>query len=156
MTVLVANKAMVTAGASSTALRSVGLPDWIRRIDFVSAEGCFFIAHLYRNRGNLTLAVCHDETGYECSVNHFHIDGHPCGDPFGLGLALCTAIGERWQQCAYGFMPLRQIVSCDEASCAYRCHVIRQGQAWLVPDLDTYPEAILAMEVPAREAPPQT
>jgi hypothetical protein len=146
---LLANNAMARAGRSSKLLETVELPDWIRRgVEFAAAEDCFFLAHLYENRGNIALAACYDQTGYECCINHFHIDGdYSHADAFSIALGICMAIGQRWERSLYRLLPLRQIVSCDDTSVTYRCHVVRTGQSWLTADLDSYAELILVTDI---------
>jgi hypothetical protein len=53
---------------------------------FVSEEGCCFLRNLYEHRGNACPSMFPDETGYECFVNHIHIEGNSGTYPLPLAM----------------------------------------------------------------------
>jgi hypothetical protein len=113
---------------------------------FIAREGCFFLDALYRDRGNAVSSMFPDETGYECFVNHIHLDGSAPDACMLLALAVLYAVEIKWRASEFTRWTLRHIVSCDREapSCVYRCHVVRPGQSWLAADLDSYDELILS------------
>jgi hypothetical protein len=118
---------------------------WLESGGFVAREGCFFLEALYEQRGNAAQAMFQDRTGYECFVNHFHIDGLSKNLCVLSALAAAYAIERKWRASPFSDSSLRHIVSCDDeiASCVYRCHVVRTGEAWLADDLDAYSNLVL-------------
>lgn len=150
MTKITMNSVMASSCISSRLLQSVrrihAIQERVDRVVFTSSENCYFIEYLHRQSGNATLSHFPDETGYECYVNHFHIDDCPIDEQALVALSLCVAIGERWRLGGFGALALRQIVSYDGNSCVYRCHVIREGQSWLADDLDSYQEPIFVVD----------
>jgi hypothetical protein len=119
-----------------TALLGIG------KAAFISEEGCYFLDALYHGRGNATLHSFPDETGYECFVNHLHLDDYAVGsaNQVGLALTLMQNIKSQWRESKYSALPLEFVVSVDDSSCVLRFHVLRQGQRYLDEDLEAYKE----------------
>ena len=148
MTKLTMNKSICRLFFSKNALPSVTERDsvskQIRRAKFVEAEGCYFLDYLYNANRNVTLSNFQDETGYECFVNHFHIDRDKS---LLLALSVCSEVEDMWLRSEYRHLPLRQIVSSDSpASSVYSFHVVRPGESWLADDLSTYAETVVVVE----------
>jgi hypothetical protein len=108
---------------------------------------------LYEGCLNTQLSSFDDETAYEHFVNHVHIDQDS------------TAIGNLWvalgvlnsvsTKCtSLTNLTLRHIISCDESSCVYSFHVVREGQSLLSDELETYGEAVLEVEFNSDEIGP--
>jgi hypothetical protein len=124
----------------------IRLPDVVPSGEFIAAEGCYFIDSLYENRGNATIDSLYDETGFECYVNHIHLEHYGPAERLVMALRVCAIIEEKWLRSPYASATLRQIVSYDQSSCVYRCHVVRQGQSWLSANLDGYEELIIVVD----------
>ena len=77
-----------------------------------------------------------DETGYECFINHIHIDAHS-DEPLPLAMVFADKIGKAWASSAE-VNSLRVIVSCNDTGCVVRCHVVRPLQSWLDENLEAY------------------
>ncbi len=145
------NRAMMSDFNSSMILQSMVLPPSVQerlsRTSFILEEDCYFVEYLYNKRGNATLSLFQDETGYECYVNHFHVDDYHGEDKVMACVKLCVVMSERWRTTEFGWLPLRQIVSFDGASWAYRCHVVRNGQSWHPHDLDQYEDPVMVFDM---------
>jgi hypothetical protein len=144
------NKPMMSSFESMELVHSLVLPESMRhRLDilsFVRHDDCYFADYLYKKKGNATRSLYPDETGYECYVNHFHIDDCDPNSVTIVWVKFCLLMDERWRQSEYANLPLRQIVSYDGPSCVYRWHVARPAQCWLASDLDSYEEAIMVVD----------
>ena len=150
MTHIVTNKGLMallrTSDVFGTPATHGSLPGVIETAEFIDAEGCYFIDGLYRHRGNATLDLLHDETGFECFVNHIHLDDYEPRGRLAVALHLCATIEERWSASSYRSMTLRQIVSSDEVGWVYRCHVLREGQSWISANLGHYQELVVVVD----------
>jgi hypothetical protein len=93
-----------------------------------------------------------DLTGYECFVNHVHIEDYLGDAELGSnalleqGFAFANKIVEELSSLYHG-KPFKVIVATNESGCSVRFHLIRNGENWLSDDLDKYgQEAILVLE----------
>lgn len=93
-----------------------------------------------------------DLTGFECFVNHIHVEDQleaPLADPSallkqGIKFALAT---ESELRSTFPGKPFKVIVAATERGCGVRFHSVRQGEEWLANDLNGYSEeAILVLE----------
>jgi hypothetical protein len=119
---------------------------WLEKAGFVAREGCVFLDILYEGRGNATASHFPDETGYECYINHIHLDAHTTNCGLLAAIALMYAIDHKWRESDFGGNALQHIISADQEApdeCVYRCHVIRPNQTWLATNLDTYSQLLL-------------
>ena len=107
---------------------------------FIVTNGCFFVTALYDKPRNVTLAAFPDQTGFECCVNHFHIDDYVKDDAkqLCLALALIDKIKKKWSQWDYCKLPIEFIVSINKSSSVLKFHVIRPGQQFMDEDLENY------------------
>jgi len=128
----------------------VELPQKLARIaseKLIAQEGCYFAKSLYLRKGRANLAMFPDATGYECFVNHIHVDDytepHSVLGQLRMALSLIDQCRGCWLHSQSDQLPIRFIVSCDESSCTFRFHVIRAGQKWEADDLEGYAEAVL-------------
>jgi hypothetical protein len=120
---------------------------------FTRADGCVLQAALEKLRGNANIDDFPDRTGYECFVNHIHVEDYFDEDGsfgqiarLGQGIAFANDLKERLSSFSAD-ENFRLIVSSDESSCSVRFHVIRNGEEWLSPDLNSYQqEAILVLD----------
>jgi len=91
-----------------------------------------------------------DRTGYECFVNHIHIEDylengglHPL-EMLGRGIALARELKIRLGQ-LHGDKHFRIIVAFDGSSCTVRFHTVRPDEEWVDKNLDRYREEAIAV-----------
>ena len=103
---------------------------------FVEEKGCVLLASEKRDCGSDRTAT-HDETGYECFVNHVHVES--------LGEALEFA--GRLKKTLTSLFPgdFVVIVSFDGREATVRFHRLRAGQTWLNENLEEYREEGIAV-----------
>jgi hypothetical protein len=111
---------------------------------FLTDAGCFFLEGLYRQKGNASRRSFQDEVGYECYVNHIHLDDFAQEDLLRLGLACMQEVGNNWARQSFA-ETLRVILSLEHDNCVLRFHVVRPGQSWLNDDLESYGSAAIAV-----------
>src|SRR5262249_229298 len=90
-----------------------------------------------------------DLTGYECFVNHVHIEDYLSDAELGSnallnqGVLFANKIVEELSSSFPG-KQFKVIVATNESGCTVRFHLIRSGENWLSDDLENYgQEAIL-------------
>jgi hypothetical protein len=93
-----------------------------------------------------------DLTGYECFVNHVHIEDYLGDAELGSnallkqGVALANKIVEELSS-LFPDKLFKAIVAANESGCSVRFHLIRSGENWLSDDIDNYgQEGILVLE----------
>jgi hypothetical protein len=93
-----------------------------------------------------------DLTGFECFVNHIHVEDHldePTPNQAALlkqGIAFALAT-ESQLRSTLPDKPFRVVVAAGASGCGVRFHLARQGEEWLASNLDDYlEEAILVLE----------
>lgn len=85
-----------------------------------------------------------DKTGFECFVNHLHIEEYVKGAGCPL-LEQAIAFGKELQAVAQKIGIQEQlvyIIAGDSEEMNIRFHVLRPGEQWLSPDLEHYEEAV--------------
>jgi len=106
-----------------------------------------------RNIGeNIEVKSFPDLTGFECFVNHIHVEDQldrPVSNEIALlrqGIAFALATETRL--CSkFPRKSFKVIVASTVHGCGVRFHLNRPGEEWLVTDLDSYlKEAILVLE----------
>ena len=119
---------------------------------FVDQGGCVFFAQFAKRTSGANRSDFPDLTGYECFVNHVHIDDYvedaDAQTLAALGVTfarrLCELLSARSDE-------FNIIVGSDELSCSVRFHRLRAGEAWLSDDLESYrDEAIAVLTTPER------
>src|SRR5262249_34008593 len=90
---------------------------------FVTQGAGSFLRWLCEHRGNAIPPMFPDETGYECFINHIHIDTHS-EEPLPLAMVFADKVGKAWVSSG-AMNSLRVIVSCNDTGCVVRCHVVR-------------------------------
>jgi hypothetical protein len=92
-----------------------------------------------------------DLTGFECFVNHIHVEelDKPILNQTALlrqGIAFAFATESQLRSTSPG-KPFKVIVAATEHGCGVRFHLARPGEEWLASDLHGYgEEAILVLE----------
>ncbi len=120
---------------------------------FLLAEGGVFLRRMYERKGNAQRMMFPDRTGYECFVNHLHIDDYVRTEGEDVtNICLVNAISfvkeliERFRN-SYKDMKIRVIVSADSGGCTVRFHRVREGKSWVSRDLESYQaEGIMVLD----------
>lgn len=112
----------------------------------VDQDGCVFLAQLAKRASSASRSDFPDLTGYECFVNHVHVDDYvddanpqtlaAMGVVFARGL--CELLSKRSGD-------FNVIVGSDDLSCSVRFHQVRAGEAWLNDDLESYQDEAIAL-----------
>jgi hypothetical protein len=105
---------------------------------FVEEQGCVLLASQVHNVAWTRVADTHDETGYECFINHLHIK--KLQEALELARRLSAALANR----ATGHFAV--IVSFDGREATVRFHELRAGRAWLGDNLEEYEEGIAVLD----------
>lgn len=101
---------------------------------------------------SIPLASLPDLTGYECFVNHVHIEDFLGDGRFtqkellqkGILFALATRKALRTLKKSREFC---LIIALNKSGCSFRFHTVRENESWLANDLNSYSqEAILVIE----------
>jgi hypothetical protein len=116
----------------------------------IEKHGCVLLRALENTAGDFDPRAHFDRTGYECLVNHVHIDPRDFDDPNPLrgGLAYAQSLVDTLKRGPYQG-PFRTILSMNLAQniCTVRFHRIRHGETWISDDLESYlDEGILAID----------
>jgi len=106
----------------------------IIRAGFVERNECILLAsELSRSHGGDAI----DRVGYECFVNHVHIDNFP--DAWLFANELLDALKQVFRsKCAV-------IVSVDGKKATVRFHQVGSEKSWLHEDLDDYEDEAIAV-----------
>ncbi len=118
----------------------------------VELQNCIVLARFKDSASHVTVADCHDETGYECFLNHLHIGDYAKGaslaEQLGQGQLFMSELA-RMLKTLYPHFSFQLILSCSESECTVRFHKLRANQNW-VGDLEGYKEeALFLITVPA-------
>jgi hypothetical protein len=121
---------------------------------FIVVDGAVLLKTQEKFVNNIKPDNFPDLTGYECFVNHMHIEDY-LGDAeldsnalLKQGIALANKIVEALSS-LFPDKLFKAIVAANESGCSVRFHLIRSGENWLSDDLDKYgQEAILVLETP--------
>jgi hypothetical protein len=120
--------------------------------DFVEEEGCIFLRNLYNSSVAGQLSFYPDRTGYECFVNHIHIDSYVKVDQKDLVMSLLNqGILYSFQlknklSNFYSYESFRIIVSFKNQECTVRFHKVRPNEEWLDENLEKYSEALMVID----------
>jgi hypothetical protein len=91
-----------------------------------------------------------DLTGFECFVNHIHIEDQldgPVPDQTALlrqGIAFALAT-ENQLRCTFPGENFKVIVAASADGCGVRFHLVRPREEWLATDLDSYAEEAILL-----------
>jgi hypothetical protein len=150
-------KTLHTAVASGKLTGAVNLSSELLRLielGFTVKDGAVLLKSQEKLAMNIRQDSFPDLTGYECFVNHIHIEDYISDAERGSnalleqGLAFANKIVDELSLLYHG-KPFKVIVATNESGCSVRFHLIRNGENWLSDDLDEYgQEAILVMEIP--------
>jgi hypothetical protein len=105
---------------------------------FVEEKGCVLLASQAHDTDSaFTRAATQDETGYECFINHVHVES--LGEALEFARRLNKALAATF---ADDFVV---IVSFDGRDATVRFHRLRAGQTWLNENLEEYREEGIAV-----------
>jgi hypothetical protein len=103
----------------------------------ISVNDVFLLRELANAKTNVTTASFQDKTGYECFMNHLHIEEYAGEQPMTQAVLFAAGVLTRWvSQKFHG--QLVAIVGSDEESVVVRFHYKRPNEFWLAEDLDGY------------------
>jgi len=110
-------------------------------LGFVEKDECVVLRALENTAGDFDPRAHFDRTGYECLVNHVHIDPREPDDPHPLqgGLAYADSLVDTLKRAPYQG-PFRVILALNLAQniCTVRFHRVRRGESWISDDLESY------------------
>lgn len=111
---------------------------------FVEVDGCYFLRAFSLKETNARLENFPDRTGFECFINSLHIDDYVGNEYLISACRFAEKLIDVWWKSKFSYM-LNVIVVCDEIGALVKCHVIRENESWLAPDLESYEESILVV-----------
>lgn len=123
---------------------------------FVEEDQCVFLSSL-KKRTPVKRIDFPDCTGYECFVNHIHVEdylengGLPPLEMLGRGLALAQELKARLAK-LHGARHFRVIVTFDGSTCTVRFHTVRLDEEWADKSLNGSREAIAVFETQELES----
>jgi hypothetical protein len=119
-------------------------------LDLVAVGDSVLLSEEFLRSGHISLKGFEDATGYECFINHVHLE---CGErrpsllkALGFVGALRRALEESYNREVFLI-----IASFSDGECTVRFHKQRQHETWLAGNLDSYQfEAILEVQTRPR------
>lgn len=116
----------------------------------VERKGCVLLKAMKSSSRNPVIRPGDDETGYECFENHIHIipKGLRVTSPLDLAVGYADQLALMLQASRLRG-PFRIIVGYEpkHRTSTVRFHRLRQGQVWLLEDLESYKEeAVLTID----------
>jgi hypothetical protein len=155
------NSAMAALLASHPGAAEIFVPSPFQILvygGFKDVEGCVFFRAMfpYDNRlADAELGIHQDKTGFECAVNRIHLE-----DYFEKGMAReAPSLALTAVRCAaflanrlrrFSTDPFRIIASVDDRNCTLRFHKVRNGESWIVDDIESYEQALFVMDTAHR------
>lgn len=140
-------------------LRPTSLVDNLKRLiepGLILIDGSLLLKSQLRSFHADARAQCADETGFECFVNHVHLNDFVATaeragcvvleQAFAFGRALAS---KRTDSKVSESILL--IVSGGSDDITIRFHVLRDGQSWLNDDLESYDEPVVAFRLNGNE-----
>jgi hypothetical protein len=120
----------------------------IAKSGFVFKDGCYLLRGLIPTHTNVGRWDFPDRTGYECTMNHIHIDDHVDSDFLAFGISFVEEVFETWR--TQGYEPeLMAIFAVDESGLEsglmIAFHAKRPNEQWLDENLENYREEAVLM-----------
>jgi hypothetical protein len=105
-------------------------------------DGLWLLRAMDTGETNVTPSSFPDAVGYECFINHFHINDQlgngvedaPVEEQLAYGLRFVLDVQKRLPREPHFTI----ILSCNEDDCSVRVHAHREGQHWIADDLEDY------------------
>jgi hypothetical protein len=120
------------------------LPDRLSAVlasGLAEREACVFLAAMLEKCSSVKPQDFSDQTGYECFVNHIHIDDYGESDMLRVAVAFMARVSDLLRE-TYVNVEFRGLISVDESGVTARFHRLRAGQEWLSSDLEGYEEGV--------------
>jgi hypothetical protein len=119
---------------------------------FTSLDGAIVYTAMRGIAKNVKPEIFPDLTGFECFVNHIHVEDELDGlalDQTAIlrqGIAFAFATQSQLRS-TFPSKHFKVVVAAAAHGCGVRFHLVRPGEVWLASDLDGYgEEAILVLE----------
>jgi|HubBroStandDraft_2_1064218.scaffolds.fasta_scaffold676753_1 hypothetical protein len=112
----------------------------IARGGIINIDGCSLLAREVGHT-NATVNDFPDKTGFECFVNHIHLDEYASEFLIGQTICFVSEVLNDWNK-KHAEGELNAIVGLKDGA-TVRFHRRRENEFWLAGDLDGYNEAIL-------------
>jgi hypothetical protein len=120
----------------------VGLATIVNEGIIRRSGGCFLLSSAANLQTNATVDRTQDQTGYECFVNHIHIDDHVPEDAARQAICFAAAVLDKWHEQSFEGV-FNSIVTVDGDEATVRFHFRRPKEFWLAQGVDEYEEAVL-------------
>ena len=130
----------------------VALVDCLRKVleqGLLRKDSCLLLRSLASLVAANAASRFSDRTGYECFVNHIHLEDYLNGDQCIL-LAQALAFGRELARVItqdHVAEPVLYIVAANDGEINVRFHILRAGESWLADNLEGYREAVAAFGV---------
>lgn len=108
----------------------------------IAVEDGFLLQALASAKTNATKENFPDKTGYECFINHVHIEDYVTDNLATHAWLFAARTLKKWIDEKFNGQ-LVAIISSDEESTTVRFHHKRPNEFWLAHDLDGYEQAVL-------------
>ena len=127
--------------------------NWLENAKIEQYENVY-VFDRFKPKGKLRPRPGEDETGIECSLNHFHFACPSIELGVALSVVIFEVVSELWHE-SFGIegRRIRQIISLEPTETVptayggtYRFHSIRENQSWLSSNLEHYEEIVLVCE----------
>lgn len=116
--------------------------DQIIERGIVPIDGCFLLGESVKGRTNATTKDFPDRTGYECFINHIHVEDYVSDDLVNQTISFARKVLKKWDHQKHGG-ELNAIIVFDDDSATVRFHLRRPKESWLSEDIDGYKQAVL-------------
>jgi len=109
----------------------------------VLIDGCYFLCDQANGQTNVTIKDFQDRTGYECFINHIHVDDYVSGDLVNQSIGYACRVFEKWNEQKFDGEFIAVIAfttneDTNEDEATVRFHYRRKAESWLADDLDGY------------------
>lgn len=95
---------------------------------------------------NVSEADFIDATGFECFVNHIHVDDCAADDLVQISVSTLNRLSRHLRQ-GYPSRRFVGIIAYDDVSCTVRFHTDRLAERYLAAELEEYDEAVCVIEL---------
>lgn len=109
-------------------------------------NGCVFLAGLLEGCTSASQQDFPDKTGYECFVNHIHIDDFAASDKVRVAVAFLTRVAAMLKA-QYRDDGFRGLIGMDGTDVTVRFHRARANEEWLSNDLEGYEDCVCEFEL---------
>ncbi|GAB3626228.1 hypothetical protein [Pandoraea terrae] len=121
---------------------------------FCSVDGCVFFCAFFDGRvlpeKDFIVSSFHDLSGYEASINKFHVEDYCDSDVFGYAVSFVNEFSNHWDKRLGKAALIMDYDNGPEVGvvCTVRFHLLREGESWLdCKRIDDFPSAILVKYV---------